>query len=349
MIEITPQTKAVLEALQEAAILVDSRRYIVFFNPVARDLFGNGFVGKDFVRLIRQPQCLSALSSVMEGADRAACSLDIEYPVRGSFNFAVSQIGLDNAGGPLILVSLKDMSDLKDAEQMRSDFVANVSHELRSPLTALSGFIETLRGSAKGDLDAHERFLGLMEHESQRMVRLISDLLSLAKVEASQRIRPKGHADIGAVLKRIENTLSATAKKENKTVRLVLNDTAAIPGSEDELTQVFQNLIENALKYGNPQSTVTVEVGRAQNIAGIAGEAVSVAVSDESEGIAPEHLPRLTERFYRVDTHRSRDKGGTGLGLAIVKHIVSRHRGRLRISSEAGIGSTFTVYLPMSE
>lgn len=342
-------TDILLNALQEPVFLIDTDRKIVFLNTVAEEMFGKGFLEKDFVRLIRHPECLAVISRVIGGQPSAGCSFEIEFPVKGSFKFSANRLAKDNLPGTPILVSLKDISDLKDAEQMRSDFVANVSHELRSPLTALSGFIETLKGPAKDDSEARDRFLDLMEHEAKRMVRLIADLLSLAKVEANQRIRPKGHADVADILRRIENTLSSVAEKENKTLILEISDAVQVPGNEDELTQVFQNLVENALKYGKPHSKVTIEVKRTGNIAGIAGEALAVSVSDESEGISKDHLPRLTERFYRVDTHRSRDKGGTGLGLAIVKHIINRHRGRLRITSESGVGSIFTVYLPISE
>ena len=338
-----------LNALQEPVILIDEERKILFLNHVAEEMFGKGFTGRDFVRLIRHPDCLAAIARVIGGEPGAGCSVELEFPVRGSFKFRVSRIAGSDGKQASLIISLKDVSDLKDAEQMRSDFVANVSHELRSPLTALSGFIETLKGSAKDDSEARERFLDLMEHEAQRMIRLIADLLSLAKVESNQRIRPKGKADVGEILKRIENTLSSVAKKENKTIKLSVCEDAVVPGSDDELTQVFQNLVENALKYGRSHSTVTIEVTRTGNVAGIAGDVLCVSVSDEGEGIAKDHLPRLTERFYRADTHRSRDKGGTGLGLAIVKHIISRHRGRLRVTSEIGTGSVFTVFLPISE
>ena len=338
-----------LDALQEPVFLLADDRKILFLNTVAVEMFGNGFIGRDFVRLIRNPQCLSAIAKVVDGGSMATCTMNIEYPMPGSFQFLVSRIGESGVDNASLLVSLKDVSDVKNAEQMRSDFIANVSHELRSPLTALSGFIETLRGPAKDDRDARERFLGLMDHESQRMVRLIADLLSLAKVEANLRVRPKGQANLGEILRRVESTLSSVAEKENMIVELHIKDPAIVPGSEDELTQVFQNLVENAIKYGRPGGTVTISVTRTGNIAGIAGEALALSVADQSEGIAKEHLARLTERFYRVDAHRSRDKGGTGLGLAIVKHIINRHRGRLRIVSDVGVGSTFTVFLPTAD
>ena len=191
-------------------------------------------------------------------------------------------------------------------------------------------------------------FLGLMEREASRMTRLISDLLSLSKVEANLRIRPSGQVDIAALIHRIEATLDAQVKKEKKTLEInIASQNLIITGNEDELTQVFQNLIENAVKYGAQDSKITVEIFEQENVVGIPGTAMAVKICDQGNGIEKEHLSRLTERFYRVDTHRSRDKGGTGLGLAIVKHIVNRHRGRLQIDSEVDIGSTFSVYLPI--
>ena len=337
-----------LNALQEAVFILDSNRTVLFENHVAEELFGKGFLGSDFVQVIRHPECMRIIEQVLGGEKAAEKSIQIDYPVKAVFNVLVSNISVDTEQEIKILVSLEDISDLLEAEQMRSDFVANVSHELRSPLTALAGFTETLRGPAKDDEAARDRFLGLMEREASRMSRLISDLLSLSKVEANLRIRPNGEVNIAAIIHRIEATLEMQAKKEKKTLEIkVACKNTIVVGNEDELTQVFQNLIENAIKYGAHNSKVTIDIFEQQNIAGIAGTAMSVKVCDQGNGIAKEHISRLTERFYRVDTHRSRDKGGTGLGLAIVKHIVNRHRGRLQIDSEIGIGSTFSVYLPI--
>ena len=235
---------------------------------------------------------------------------------------------------------------------MRSDFVANVSHELRSPLTSLSGFIETLKNSAKDDPLARKHFLGLMEKESARMVWLISDLLSLSKVEANLRVPTMGKVDVATLVQRVAATLESKAKAEGKTIDIDIDIDSKllpIPGNEDEITQVVINLMENAIKYGARDSVVSLSVKQSQAIAGIKGNALSVVVSDQGEGIKVEHIPRLTERFYRVDAHRSREEGGTGLGLAIVKHIVNHHRDRLQITSIVGQGSSFSVHLPMKE
>ena len=226
---------------------------------------------------------------------------------------------------------------------LRRDFVANVSHELRTPLTALMGFIETLRHAAKDDPKAREMFLGIMETEAGRMNRLVRDLLQLSQVEANERVRPKGRVELRGLLERVIGSLKGTAEKSGSRVDLT-GASVTVPGDGDQLTQVFTNLIENALKYGAAGQVVRVTLSPEETAR---GAAVRVEVADQGEGIDAVHLPRLTERFYRVDSHRSREMGGTGLGLAIVKHIVSRHRGWLRVESVVGEGSRFSVVLPV--
>lgn len=232
---------------------------------------------------------------------------------------------------------------------MRRDFVTNVSHELRTPLTALLGFVETLRGAAKDDPVARDRFLLIMEREAGRMSRLVADLLSLSRVEEDERVRPMAPVDIPAMLEAVIATLEPVIARNGVTIALNLpQETVVVPGDPGQLRQVFINLIENAIKYGGRDKTVTITLTAPAPEPSLRSDGVSVAMRDEGEGIAAHHIPRLTERFYRVDSHRSREVGGTGLGLAIVKHIVNRHRGRLRIESEPGRGSCFTVVLPVS-
>lgn len=341
------QTLRILDGLAESIFIVDGRRQVLYANPAAVRTFGRDAVGRDLVVAIRHPECLDAVSAVLAGAEGAGATITTETPVRATF--AVSVLRLESAGpdGPCASISFNDISHIREAEQMRSDFVANVSHELRSPLTTLAGFIETLRGPARGDSEAQERFLDLMAREAERMKRLIRDLLSLSRVEANQRIRPRDRVDVIAVAHRAVTALETIAKAEHRTIRIESPDKLpSVTGSDDELTQVFHNLIENAIKYSEPGTEVTVRLALIDHAPGIGGRALAIAVADQGAGIPSEHLPRLTERFYRVDAARSRDKGGTGLGLAIVKHIVRRHRGRLHIESEAGKGSTFTIHLP---
>jgi two-component system phosphate regulon sensor histidine kinase PhoR len=224
---------------------------------------------------------------------------------------------------------------------MRADFVANASHELRTPLAALSGFIDTLRGHARDDEEAREKFLGIMSVEAARMRRLIDDLLSLTRIEMNEHVPPHNRIQLDNVVRETAAALSPLARQDRITVEI--STPANLPpviGDRDELIQLFQNLMQNALKYGRENGHVWISCGQTPD-----GQ-VFAAVKDDGEGIASSAIPRLTERFYRVDVKRSREKGGTGLGLAIVKHIVSRHQGRLQIESRLGEGSSFTVLLP---
>jgi two-component system phosphate regulon sensor histidine kinase PhoR len=248
-----------------------------------------------------------------------------------------------------VLMTMHDITAIKRSEQMRADFVANASHELRTPLSALTGFIETLRGPAREDGEARERFLAIMQEQAARMARLIADLLSLSRIELDEHTAPKGSADVGRVLGGVVRTLEMKAAGRGMRILVEMEgDLPPVDGDADQLAQVFQNLIDNAINYARPDSEVRVSAGVREKPAGMRGRAVAVTVADRGEGIARAHLPRLTERFYRVDPARSRAIGGTGLGLAIVKHIVNRHRGRLVIESEVGTGSRFTVLLPAS-
>ncbi len=227
---------------------------------------------------------------------------------------------------------------------MRVDFVANASHELRTPLASLLGFVETLRGPARDDAAARERFLAIMETQARRMARLVDDLLSLSRIELKAHVRPLDRVDLGAVVRQIADALKPLAAERGTVLRLVLPERGGdVLGDRDELLRVFENLIENAIKYGKDQGQVEVTLRRLANEGG--PERIEVQVTDDGPGVAPQHLPRLTERFYRVDAVASRGAGGTGLGLAIVKHIVMRHRGRLEIDSTPGKGSTFKVIL----
>jgi len=246
------------------------------------------------------------------------------------------------------------MTAVKRSERMRADFVANASHELRTPLASLTGFIETLRGAAREDAAARERFLAIMAEQAQRMARLVDDLLSLSRIEMNEHLAPTERVDIEQVLRTVADTLEQRAAARD--MRIVVDLPAGLPkvlGDADELAQVFQNLLDNAIKYSRRGTTIDVGAHPSPRfLPGVRpGErpaALAITVRDHGEGIARDHLPRLTERFYRVDAARSRELGGTGLGLAIVKHIVSHHRGALDIDSELGEGTVFTVHLPLA-
>lgn len=319
-------------------------------NGPAEKLFGDGLVGRHYVTALRQPALLEAIEGAQSrapGPDSATRTRYLGREAGRELVFAATATPL--ADGEGVLVAFEDVTPYEEAGQMRSDFVANVSHELRTPLTALSGFIETLRGPARNDAEARDRFLDIMEREASRMNRLVQDLLSLSRVEDTERMRPTDRVDIARILSSVVIGLGPLA--EGRDVTLVARgceEPVELPGDADQLTQVFTNLVENGIKYGREGGSVTLDLIRHDSLPALRGPGVTIEVSDEGEGISQRHLARLTERFYRVDSHRSRGMGGTGLGLAIVKHIVNRHRGRLRISSEPGQGSCFAVSLPLT-
>jgi two-component system phosphate regulon sensor histidine kinase PhoR len=229
---------------------------------------------------------------------------------------------------------------------MRADFVANASHELRTPLAALSGFIETLQGSARDDAKARERFLPIMQEQARRMARLIDDLLSLSRIELNAHRRPDTPVDLVPIVRQVADGLQTLARDRGVTVHIDAANAMRVPGDRDELVRVFENLVENALKYGAAGKRVDIGFSEGESPEG--EQEARISVRDYGPGIAPEHVPRLTERFYRVDVRESRAQGGTGLGLALVKHILNRHHGRLLIESMPGAGATFTIYLPLA-
>ncbi|MFL9827572.1 ATP-binding protein [Rhodoplanes sp. SY1] len=248
------------------------------------------------------------------------------------------------AGERLLMVSFHDLTPLRRSEQMRADFIANASHELRTPLASLSGFIDTLQGPARTDTAAREKFLAIMRAQASRMARLIDDLLSLSRIELKAHVRPETPVDLVLLLRQVVEGLQPLAAERGVAVAFEPPASGVtVAGDRDELVRAFENLVENALKYG--ASGGRIDIGMTLATAP-QGDEVAVAVKDYGPGIAPEHLPRLTERFYRADVADSRAQGGTGLGLALVKHILQRHRGRLVIDSTVGAGATFTVRLP---
>ncbi|RDW12685.1 ATP-binding protein [Paracoccus thiocyanatus] len=337
---------ALLRGVPVAMLAVDGQARIIGANEAAEALLGAVPGGRPFVTVLRHPEVNAALEAVLSGQERARLNVTLGAADRRMF-CEVTVTALAAPGLTGAAVAIEDRSRDEETEQMRRDFVANVSHELRTPLTALMGFIETLRGPARNDPAARDRFLDIMEREAGRMNRLVADLLSLSRVEQDERRRPAQRLDLAALLRGVAATLAPAAAAAQ--VRLEMQGAdgqVMVPGDADQLVQVFHNLIENAVKYGAAGGVATVTLERLPHEPVLRGAAWSACVADQGEGIDPQHLPRLTERFYRVDTHRSREQGGTGLGLAIVKHIVNRHRGRLRIESERGQGSRFTVILP---
>jgi len=331
-----PQTRLLLEQLPMPVMLLDGAQRILFANQSMRDVLGPGLDTKRVSAVLRNPEVLLAIAGAGQG-EASNVPFTLPVPVERHFQAYAARVSLS----PLVTVLLlHDLTMVRRSEQMRTDFIANASHELRTPLAAVTGFIDTLRGHAKDDEVAREQFLGIMATETARMRRLIHDLLSLTRIEMNEHVPPNGRVDLEGVVRQAAAALIPLAAEEGSTV--IVEAAAGLPqvvGEHDDLMQLFQNLIHNAIKYGREKGQVTVTLGRQDG-------QVFAAVKDDGEGIAASAIPRLTERFYRVDVKRSRERGGTGLGLAIVKHIVSRHQGRLSIESKLGEGSVFTVFLP---
>lgn len=331
---------ALLAGVPLPVLLIGPDERVLAANAAARALFGAALVGRHHALSFRHPDVLAAIARARLGEPQ---KVRVARP--GAMHDAVYDVSV-TPGPQGVLCAFEDRSAEEQMDQMRRDFVANVSHELRTPLTALLGFIETLQGPARSDAAARERFLAIMSREAERMARLVRDLLHLSRVEAEERVRPSDEIDLAQLLRATTASLRPMAEAAKVTIRLEGADAPQVVHADhDQMTQVLTNLIENAVKYGSPPGS-EVRVTLSQET-GLLGPKLRLTVADQGEGIDPLHIPRLTERFYRVDGHRSREKGGTGLGLAIVKHIVNRHRGRLIIDSEKGKGSRFSVILPL--
>lgn len=328
--------RTLLERLPDPVILFGPDRSIRRLNAEARTTLGTGASA-----LLRMPAFRAALDQAV--ADGIEVSVDLTLPVPVARELHVRILPVGAAQGQ-VLALLSDRTRERAVERMRADFVANASHELRTPLASLIGFIETLRGPAADDPAAQHRFLGIMAEQGERMNRLIDDLLSLSRIELTEHVAPSGRVDLVALTETIAASLAPLFTARGVTLDSRLDPgLPGIVGDRDQLGQVLQNLLENAIKYGRDGGFIHVDA-RLVRRAGVDG--IAVRVRDEGEGIPALHIPRLTERFYRVNTRRSRAVGGTGLGLAIVKHIVNRHRGHLRIESTEGEGTTVTIWVP---
>jgi two-component system phosphate regulon sensor histidine kinase PhoR len=330
-----------VEALPDPVLVIGPGQRVAAANKAAHGLFPALRFQTALPLVIRSPDVLDVTLRVLGGGDAETTMLHERVPVERVFE--VHAAPLSGEAGAMVVLTLHDLTDARRVEKMRVDFIANASHELRTPLASLLGFIETLQGAAKDDPTARERFLAIMRDQGQRMARLIDDLLSLSRIEQQQHLRPQSPVDLVEIVRHCADALTPVAQEN--AVRIVIDapDSLVVPGDRDELTRVAENLIENAIKYGanegGAESAVEVRL--------VKDGAARLSVRDHGPGIAPEHLPRLTERFYRVDAGKSRAKGGTGLGLALVKHIVARHRGVLRVASRRGEGAEFIVELPL--
>src|SRR5215212_5479081 len=342
---------AVVAGMPDPAVLLDRAGRVIHLNAAAAQV-APALRKNEFAQFaLRSRMILAALREAIATTEPRRTTYLDHVPIDRWIELIISPVSVPTLFGgteKCMLMTFHDQTALRRVEEMRADFVANASHELRTPLAALSGFIDTLQGPAKDDAKARERFLAIMQSQAKRMARLIDDLLSLSRVELSAQVRPDTLVDIVPIIRQVAEGLEPLARERQVTVEIVLPQTpVVIAGDREELLRLFENLVENALKYGASGGKVMVSLTCAMS--GEAMPEVRVSVRDFGPGIAPEHLPRLTERFYRVDVGDSRAQGGTGLGLSLVKHIVNRHRGRLLIESVPNEGAAFTACFPQAK
>ena len=339
----------IIGGLPGAAIVLDREGRVVAFNEAATGIAPALSRGELALIGLRMPELVDAVRRAARRREPQRVEFFERVPLDRWMEAFVTPVRVGAAGEPnidLLLMTFNDLTPLRRVEEMRADFIANASHELRTPLAALLGFIETLQGTAKDDSVARGKFLDIMQGQATRMARLIDDLLSLSRIELNAHLQPNTPVDLPPIVRQVVDGLQTLARDRGVDIKVTTpSDPLLVLGDRDELIRALENLVENALKYGAVGKRVDITVSRGQTRAG-AAEA-RVAVRDYGPGIPPEHLPRLTERFYRVDVTDSRAQGGTGLGLALVKHVLNRHGGRLTIESTLGAGATFTIHLPL--
>ncbi len=334
---------AVVEALPDPVLIVDRNLRIVAANGLSARLSALVRQGGALQLAVRSPDILEAAARVLSSGKAEKITWHARVPVEQVHDVHVSPLQIGSLRH--IAIILHDVTEVLRVERMRVDFIANASHELRTPLASLLGFVETLQGAARDDAKARVSFLEIMRNQGRRMARLLDDLLQLSRIEQNEHLQPRDQVNLADIVGHVIDTLSPMAQAAGVELVVNLPRTLLITGARDELIRVAENLIENAIKYGGETKNTPARVDIALTVEG--SEAI-LTVRDYGPGIAREHLPRLTERFYRADAPASRAKGGTGLGLAIVKHIVARHRGSLSISSTEGEGAEFRVTLPAS-
>jgi two-component system phosphate regulon sensor histidine kinase PhoR len=347
------EREILVDTIPDILIMLDSENRVVRTNRAARSIFGQNLAKKPLKEVIPNESLLGTVYAVVEDMKGREIDFRIEEPSQRDFRAIIERFPVPSSGGISTVLTLTDITEMKRGEQMRADFVANASHEIRTPLASIIGFIETLQGPAKDDKDAQVQFLKLMNDQAQRMSQLVQDLLTLSKVEVDASKPPMEKVNLVKVVRREAQHFDWAAQQKDMQIRLDMkNSLPAVRGDEGELAQVVHNLVGNAIKYGTAGSDVTINLRVSTSFPNIANfriydRAICLSVRDKGEGIPKEHIPRLTERFYRVDTARTRKVGGTGLGLAIVKHIIHRHKGVMTIDSVVGKGSVFSVYLPI--
>jgi two-component system phosphate regulon sensor histidine kinase PhoR len=352
---LSPLAERLVGAMPEPAVVVDAEGRAIIANGPALTLLPALRPGEPFVLALRTPDVIDAMRRVLAGGEAETALWSERVPIERLFEVCVAPLEAAPGVVAATLLTLRDLTAHRRLERMRVDFIANASHELRTPLASMLGFIETLQGSAHDDDRARDRFLAIMRVQGRRMARLIEDLLSLSRIEQKQHVRPEGAVDLAQLARHVADTLAPLAREMGVEIKLEADQPVVVTGERDELLRVAENLIENAIKYGAGQDGASQDSASQDSpgahcveitVARAGGEGALI-VRDFGRGIAPEHLPRLTERFYRVDPGQSRAKNGTGLGLAIVKHILTRHRGRLTIVSRIDQGSTFSAFVPL--
>ena len=340
--------ETLIGGLPGAAIVLDREGRVIAFNEAAATIAPSLRRGEPALITLRMPELVEAIRRATASRKPQRVEFFERVPRDRWFEAFVTPVRLPAADGvsDILLLTFNDLTPLRRVEEMRADFIANASHELRTPLAALLGFIETLQGTAKDDAVARTKFLSIMQGQATRMARLIDDLLSLSRIELNAHLQPGTTVDLAPIVRQVADGLQTLARDRDVIIKVAVPpDAVMVLGDRDELIRALENLVENALKYGAAGKRVDITLTRSQTRAGVAE--ARLAVRDYGPGIAPEHLPRLTERFYRVDVADSRAQGGTGLGLALVKHVLNRHGGRVNIDSTPGEGATFTMHLPL--
>ncbi|MEJ2623800.1 MAG: ATP-binding protein [Pseudolabrys sp.] len=342
--------ESLIAGLPSPAIVLDRDGRVIAFNEAARGLAPAMRRGDPALISLRMPELVNAIRRASRRREPQRVEFFERVPRDRWYEAFVRPVrvaGGDGMPSDLLLLTFNDLTPLRRVEEMRADFIANASHELRTPLASLLGFIETLQGRAKDDAQAREKFLAIMQGQATRMARLIDDLLSLSRIELNAHLQPSTLVDLASIVRQVVDGLQTLARDREVEIKVSLpSEPLVVLGERDELIRALENLVENALKYGAAGKRVDITLSPGQTRSGL-GEA-RLTVRDYGPGIPPEHLPRLTERFYRVDVADSRQQGGTGLGLALVKHILNRHGGRLTIDSTPGQGASFCMHVPLS-
>lgn len=347
------EREILVDTLPDILIMTNDDKMIVRTNRAARNIFGQNLAGRLLHEIIPNDKLMNAITAVVEDIQGQNIEFYLAEPTPRDFQAVIERFPIPSAGGISIVITMTDITAQKRIQRMRADFVANASHEIRTPLASIIGFIETLRGPAKDDERARDEFLKVIAEQAERMSKLVNDLLSLSKIEMNVHQAPIGKVDLVRIIRGEKQHFEWACKQKKVNIRMKLSD--SVPptrGDDNELAQVVRNLLGNAVKYTMPDTDVVITAKVTTQLPDdpmfrSLSRAIQFSVQDQGEGIPPEHLPRLTERFYRVDSARTRKVGGTGLGLSIAKHVLNRHQGVLSIESVVGEGSTFSVYLPI--